>query len=270
MDAKFFLPLLAVLSAGTLCAQWAPPPGTRAPMGPDGKPNLAAPAPRASNGKPDLSGVWGNPPCRTDEKCPAGAHEELLPLPAQFVEIDWGMKEPLPYQPWAAEVVKKRKAAHGMENPDAHCLPIGPVQHHTHPYPRRIVQAPDVVAIIFEKDNTFRQLFLDGRPLPEDPQPWYNGYSTGKWEGDTLVVKTVGLHDDGWLDFRGALYTDAAKLTERYTRPNFGTLQIELTIDDPKAYTKPWTVTITQKLVLDTDVFEFFCSENEKSAKHLQ
>jgi hypothetical protein len=249
-------------------AQWAPHPTAGVPRTKDGKPNLNAPAPRAPDGKPDLSGVWGNPPCETD--CPPEAKEEFLPLPMQFMDIGYGLKDGLPYRPWAAEAVKARKEAHGKENPDAHCKPIGIVQLHTHPYPRRVIQTPGLLAILNEKDNVFRQIFTDGRPLPVDPQPWWYGYSTGKWVGDTLVVQTQYFKDDGWLDFRGAIFTDAAKIIEKFRRPNYGNLEIELTIDDPKAYTKPWTVKVNQKILLNTDVFEFYCQENEKDVPHLR
>jgi hypothetical protein len=249
-------------------AQWAPYPTVNIPKTKDGKPNLNAPAPRTADGHPDLSGVWNNPPCK--DPCPVGLHDELLPLSAQFIDIAWGMKEPLPYKPWAADLVKKRMANFGRDNPDAHCKPIGVVQLLTHPYVRRIMQSPRVLAILNEKDNVFRQIFTDGRPMPEDPLPWWYGYSVGKWVGETLVVDTRYMRDEGWLDFRGAVITDEAKLTEKYRRPNFGNLEIELTIDDPKAYTRPWTVKINQKIVLDTDVFEFFCGENEKSTEHFK
>jgi hypothetical protein len=252
----------------TVCAQWDPYSTTGVPKTRDGKPNLRAPAPRTRYGKPDLSGVWGNPPCTGE--CPPGTKDEFLPLPAQFMDIGWGLKDGLLYQPWAAEVVKARMADYGRGNPDAHCRPIGVVQLDTHPYPRRILQTPGLLAILNEKDGVFRQIFTDGRPLPVDPQPWWYGYSTGKWIGDTLVVETRHFPDDGRLDFRGAVVTGSAKITERFRRVNYGNLEIELTIDDAKAYTKPWTVKINQTILLDTDLFEFFCQENEKDVQHFK
>jgi hypothetical protein len=258
---------IAIL-ASSLFAQWVPYPTQGVPKGRDGKPNLLAPVPRTPDGKPDLSGVWGNPPC-TGDVCPAGTKDELLPLAAQFLEIDWGMKEPLPLQPWARELKQQRIAAHGKDNPDAHCQPIGVVQLHTHPYPRRMIQTPGMLAILYEKDTVFRQLYTDGRPLPDDPLPWFYRYSSGKWVGDTLVVQTIGLKDN-WLDFRGSPMTESAKITEKFHRVNYGNLDLELTIDDPKAYTKPFTVKIRQQIMLNTDLFEFYCAENEKSAEHLK
>ena len=249
-------------------AQWARFPTAGVPKTKDGKPNVNAPTPRTADGKPDLSGVWGNPPCKRD--CPPGTEQELLPLAALFVDIGWGMKESLPYQPWAADLVKARMADDGRSNPDAHCRPIGIVMLETHPYPRRMIQTPGLLTMVFEKDWTFRQIFTDGHPLPSDPQPWWYGYSSGKWVGDTLVVETRGFKDDGWLDFRGHVLTGAANITERFRRINYGNLEIDLTIDDPKAYTRPWSVKIKQTLLLDTDLFEFFCAENEKAVEHFK
>jgi hypothetical protein len=260
--------LLLTAMATALSAQWAAYPTKRVPKDRTGKPNFNAPAPRAADGKPDLSGVWENPPC-TKDPCPAGTKEEVLPLAAQFLEIDWGMKEPLPYQPWAKELKEARVRTNGKDNPDAHCQPIGVVQLHTHPYPRRIIQTPGMVVILYEKDGVFRQIYIDGRPLPKDPLPWFYGYSSGKWVGDTLVVETIGLKEN-WLDFRGSPMTEEAKITERFRRVNYGNLELELTIDDPKAYTKPFTVKINQRIMLGMDLFEFFCAENEKSAEHLK
>lgn len=171
----------------------------------------------------------------------------------------------LPYQPWAAELVKKRRADNSKDNPDAHCLPMGFMQFHTHPEPRKIIQTPGVIVIIYEANSGLRQIFTDGRPLPgKDAEPWWYGYSVGKWEGDTLVVETTGFRAEGeWLDVRGSPLTDAAKVTERFRRPNYGTLEMEITVDDPKAYTKPWTVKLNQRVMLDTELIEFICEERD-------
>jgi hypothetical protein len=174
-----------------------------------------------------------------------------------------------PYQPWAADLVKKRMAENSKDNPDAHCLPMGIMQMTSHPYPRKIIQTPKEVLIIYEgSGTTVREIFLDGRTLPaaKDVEPWWNGYSVGRWEGDTLVIETTGFMDDGWLDVRGSPLTSEAKLTERFRRPNFGTLELEVTIDDPKAYTRPFTATITNRLLPDSQLIEFVCLD--KSAVH--
>jgi hypothetical protein len=189
----------------------------------------------------------------------------------QFWDIGFGMKEPLPFQPAAAELKRRRMADNQKDNPDAHCLPIGFMQLHTHLQPRKIVQTSNLILMMWEANYGLRQIFLDGRPLPQnDPQPWWYGYSIGKWEGDTLVVATSGLRDGGWLDVLGSPFTDAAKVTERFRRVSYGRLDIDVTVDDPKAYTRPWTVTIKQSLMTDNELIEFICAENERDAAHFR
>ena len=173
-----------------------------------------------------------------------------------------------PYQPWAADLVKKRMADNSKDNPDAHCLPMGVMQLNSHPFPRKILQTPSEVAIIYEASGTtIREIFLDGRALPgKDAEPWWNGYSVGHWEGDTLVVETTGFMDDGWLDVRGSPLTSEARLTERFQRTSYGNLELTATIDDPKAYTKPFSVVIHNRLAPDLQLSEFVCID--KDAAH--
>jgi hypothetical protein len=244
----------ATLFAVTAPAQWLNYPTPGIPRTPDGKPDLNAPAPRTPDGKPDLSGLWQ----------PASGGPD-----PQFADIGKWAKDGLPFQKWAADLVKARRAVNNKDDPDGHCQPLGTVKMHLHPYPRKILQLPGLMVILYERDTVYRQIFTDGRPLPVDPQPSFYGYSTGKWEGDTLVVQTNGFRDGLWLDISGTPLTDAAKVTERYHRPNFGNLQIDVTIDDPNAYTKPWTIWVNQTRVVDTDLLEFFCTDNEKDARHL-
>jgi len=187
----------------------------------------------------------------------------------EFLNIGWSLTGGLPYQPWAAELVKKRMALNGQEDPSSHCMPNGVVKGLTTPLFRKFVQTPGILIILSEVNASYRQIFTDGRPLPEDPQPSWNGYSIGKWEGDTLVVHSTGFRDGMWLDRNGSPLTSAAKITERFRRPNFGKLEIELTVDDPKAYTAPWTVKLNQFIKLDTDLLDYYCLENEKDMKHL-
>jgi hypothetical protein len=174
-----------------------------------------------------------------------------------------------PYQPWAKELVQKRMADNSKDNPDAHCLPMGIMQLDSHPYPKKIIQAPNEVLMIYEgSGTTVREIFMDGRPLPkkEEVEPWWNGYSVGHWEGDTLVVETTGLMDDGWLDVRGSPLTSAAKLTERIRRLNYGYLEIKVTIDDPKAYTKPFDAIVYSRIMPTSQPSEFVCID--KDAQH--
>jgi hypothetical protein len=263
------LPVTIVVLPLGVSAQWPPYPTPNVPRAASGQPNLEGPASRAPDGHPDLTGVWqyvrrdGLPARQT------GPLGQPLPGTDQFWDIATGMKEPIPFRASSAEVLRQRMADNSKDNPDAHCLPLGVMQLHTHPDPRRIVQTPGLIVMLWEANGSVRQIFTDGRPLPNnDPQPWYLGYSVGRWDGDTLVVETTGFRDDGWLDVYGTPLTSAAKVTERFRRTNFGTMDIEVTVDDPKAYTKPWTVNIRQRIMLDTDLMEFICQENEKSSRY--
>jgi hypothetical protein len=145
------------------------------------------------------------------------------------------------------------------------------MQLHTHPQPRKIVQTPTLMVIMYEGNEGLRQIFMDGRTLPEldeNLQPWWYGYSVGHWEGDELVVETVGFRDDVWLDVTGSPLTSGGRMTERFRRVNYGTLQIDVTIEDPAAYTEPFTVRVNQRLFPDAELIEFICLENEKSIQH--
>jgi len=165
---------------------------------------------------------------------------------------------------------KQRLAEHSKDHPDAQCLPINPVQLHSHPQPRKITQIPGLVLILYEANGGIRQIFTDGRPLPDkDADPWWYGYSAGKWEGDTLLVQTTGFRELGWIDEEGTPLTSAGRLTERFRRLNYGTLEIEITVDDPKTFTRPWKFTLDQRLLPDTELIEFVCLENNTSLQHL-
>ena len=262
---------ITVLVSGSLAAQWARYPDAGAPRTEDGRVRLDAPTPKTPDGKPDLSGVWET--VRTGAgQVITGVDVPPLQRTSQFWNIGAGLNGDLPLRPWALELRAKRVADNSKDNPDAHCLPIGITQLHNHPQPRKIIQSPGLVLILYEANGGIRQIFTDGRPLPNnDPQPWWYGYSVGRWEGDTLVVETTGFRDGGWLDVNGAPLTDAAKLTERIRRLNYGSLEIDVTVDDPKAYTKPWAaVTIRQRLLPDDELIEFVCAENEKSTQRFE
>ncbi len=256
--------LLCPLS-GHLSAQWINYPTAGVPRTPDGKPNLAAATPRTADGKPDLSGLWIVPTQRE----PNANFPGCAAVSDEFINIAAHLKGGLPYQPWAADLVKARRSEERVNDPMSRCVPIGPIRLHTWNGPRKVVQAPGLLIIMNELDTTFRQIFTDGRPMLADPNPSWNGYSSGKWEGDTLVVHTNGFRDHMWLDAIGNPMTDAAQITERFRRVNFGNLEIEITVDDPKAYTKPWTVKIAQVIQLDTDLLDFVCADNEKDISHL-
>ncbi|MGH9253527.1 MAG: hypothetical protein ACRD3C_03040 [Vicinamibacterales bacterium] len=262
--------IVAALSV-SLSAQWERRPQPGVSKAPDGTVNLTAPTPRASDGKPDLSGIWEVSPRR--EK-PGEAPPGRPPL-AMFADIGVNMVGGLPFQPWAAELSKKRVANQRYDNPDALCLPQGPLQYHLDPQPRQIYQqVPGRTLIVYESNYGLRTIHTDGRRLPPqgEPQPYWHGYSIGRWEGDTFVVESNnfrgvqgGLAGDAWLDQMGSPFTDALRLTERFRRVNFGNMEIDVTIDDPKAYTKPFTVRVEHRIVADGwEMVEFICHENQK------
>jgi len=215
----------------------------------------------------NVSGTGGSP----------GTPSVLPPDVARFFDIGAGMPGGLPFQPSAAELKKARLAANNMDNPDAHCLPLGNMQLHTHPQPRKIVQTSKVMLIMYEANYGLRQIFTDGRRLPDgDPQPWWYGYSVGRWEGNDLVVETNNLRgaedgpSDGWLDVNGSPYSNGAKFTERFRRLSYGQLQVDLTVDDPKAYTKPWTVRVDFRIRPEEEMIEFICNENQQFRRRIK
>jgi len=276
---RCFAGLVLIAAAPALVlAQWPSYPTQGVPRTPDGKPNMSAPAPKASDGKPDLTGIWqndrtvGGTVAARSSANPPPTNEALLAVARRSPFWNLGSQFPdgLPFTPWAAEVHRQRVADNSKDNPDAHCLPMGIMQFHNHGEPRKMIQTPQVIVILYEANAGLRQIFTDGRPLPKDADPWWYGYSTGHWDGDTLVVETAGFRDLGWLDVEGSPLTSGAHVTERYHRPDFGHLDISVTIDDPKAYTKPWTVTVHQHIMVDTEIYEFVCQENEQDAPHLK
>jgi hypothetical protein len=257
--------VLALAVASGASAQWADYPSKGVPMK-DGKPDLTAAAPRTAWDKPDLSGIWDT--ARAGR--PGESAVQPVPPVATFANIGAGFKDGLPLQPWAAELLKQRKDGFSKDNPDARCLPMGLMQLHLHVQPRKIVQLPELIVIIYEGNSGLRQIFMDGRPLPgKDALPWWYGYSVGHWEGDTLVVETIKQRDLGWLDINGSPITEDGKMIERIRRPNYGSLEIDVTIDDPKAYTAPFTVRVNQKIMPNTDLIEFICAENDQFTSYL-
>jgi hypothetical protein len=284
--------IVAVVAAAVMAmssgigAQWPSYPTPGVPRAADGKPVLDGPAPRTADGKVDFSGIWnlsfggggGRGGAGRGRGAGAGApvaaaDPNAVPV-SQFFEVA-GRGYALPLQPWAAELKKKRMADNSKDNPDVWCLPIGLMQYHNHPQPRQIVQTKNLMLITYESNYGLRYVYMDGRPAPNnDPTPWWFGYSRGWYEGnDTLVVETTNFLGDeraGWLDVNGSPYTDALKMTERFRRPNYGSLEIDITIDDKKAYTQPFTVRVNHRLMVDSEMIEFICNENERSTNHIK
>jgi hypothetical protein len=270
--------LLALVAAGfflfvssPLGAQWFKYPTANVPRASDGKPDLTAPPPRARDGKPDFSGMW-----LTADGRPCDSRNEVfqvcgseLPMSRYGLNIGAGMSGGLPYLPWAAEQAKTQTEQHSRDDPHARCMPDTFVRLYGLPHMQKFVQVPGLLVMLYELNASYRQVFTDGRPLPDDPQPSWQGYSSGTWVDDTLVVDSIGFRDGLWLDMAGSPLTDAAKVRERIRRPDVGHLDIEVTVDDPKAYARPWTVTMKQALVLNTELVDEICLENEKSTRHM-
>jgi hypothetical protein len=264
--------LSAIFVAAPLGAQYVKYPTAGVPRTADGKPDFAAPAPRMPDGKPDFSGLW----LTANFDCPAGYNAETLtcgselPMGREGINFGWSLKGGLPYQPWLAALVKKRTAENAKDDPHVICLPDTFLRMYSLPHLTKFVQTSGLLVMLNEVNAAYRQVFLDGRPLPVDPTPSWQGYSSAVWQGDTLVVTSSGFRDDTWIDWNGSVITDQAKVTERIRRPAFGRLEVEVTVDDPKAYTRPWTVTLKQQLAVDTELVDEICLENEQSSRRMK
>ena len=292
------LTVMVLAYSVTLAAQWPQFRTPGLPRDAKGAVQMEAPPPRAADGKPDLSGMWmradreppppeiakivgdregrgGAPAISVDKRVEAFKPDPNSPPVATFFELGANVPGGLPFTPWAAELRKRRMATDSKDNPDANCLPMGITQFHMQPQPRKIVQTPQVIVILYEANYGLRYIYTDGRQLPKqgEPQPFWYGYSVGRWDGDTLVVETNNLRGaesgpfDGWLDVHGSPYSDQARFTERFRRPMLGKLEIDVTVEDPKSYTKPFTVRINQRLLPDEEPIEFVCNENQQFRK---
>jgi hypothetical protein len=231
-----------ILSGASGSAQWLTQPTPGIPRTAEGKANLSAPAPRTADGTPDLSGLWGAAPKYDSDFAPSVA------------------------LPWAREQAQTREANPASDSWGTLCLPPGPMINLTGPL--RIIQTPDKVAILYEVPNNFRQIFMDGRGLPKDPNPTWQGYSVGRWDGDTLVVDSIGFNDKSMVGRPGYPHTEALRVTERYRRRDFGHIDLQMTIEDPKAFTRSWTIHTELVFDADTELLEYVCNENEKSRQH--
>jgi len=244
------LATILCVTAISLTAQWPTRPAPGVPRLANGKVNLAAPAPRTADGKPDLAGVWA---VRN-----GGALFHIT-----------GDLKPEEILPWAAALYQQREEDYRRDTDGIRCLPPGPKAGiGVGGTPMKIIQSPELIAVLYEYHTIFRQFFTDGRSLPEDPNPTWMGYSIGHWEGDTLVVNTAGYNDKTTLDLAGHPHTEALRLTERYHRRDVGHLDLKVTFDDPKAYTRAWTIPVEFNLMPDAQLLEYVC-ENERDSQHL-
>lgn len=250
--------VIALLLAVSVQAQWIKHTTPGIPRNPNGTPNLTAPAPRIqggpADGKPDLSGLW-----QTFQGFKYTVNQAADLKPEDQPQL----------LPAAAAEYKRRQDTISKDDPVGHCNLPGIPQANVIPYPFKIIQTPGQVTILYEAIRTFREIFTDGRGFPEDMQPNWLGYSIGHWEGDTLVVETAGQNDKTWIDTGGRPHSEQLRVTERFHRRNFGTIDLEVTINDPGAYTKPWTVKYEVRLLPDTELIEYVCTENNKDVEHL-
>jgi len=281
-----FVILGAPLASTHLAAQWLKYPTAGVPRKADGKVNMSAPSPRMADGKPDFSGIWttAEPNSRraglSSPQQTSGPREVQSPdneespsdatASRQMANIGIDLPGGLPYQPWLVPIVKERTDNLAKDDPHIKCLPDNFIRAYGLPHLLKFVHTPNLLVVLNEMNAGYRQVFTDARPLPQDPTPSWQGYSSGKWSGDTLVIDTNGLRDDTWIDWIGSVVTQAGKVREQIRRPDFGHLEIQITVDDPKAYTKPWTVTLRERIVVDVELIDEICAENEQSLKHMK
>ncbi len=288
MRPTAFITTAFIILATPLAAQWFKYPTAGVPRKPDGKVNMSAPAPRLADGKPDLSGIWttAEPNSRrtselsSPKQLAAGGKatqtpEDDQPPPdatasRQMANIGIDIPGGLPYQPWLVPIVKERTDNLAKDDPHIKCLPDNFLRAYGLPHLLKFVHTPNLLVVLNEMNAGYRQVFTDARPLPQDPTPAWQGYSSAKWSGDTLVIDTIGLRDDTWIDWIGSVVTEAAKVREQIRRPDFGHMEIQVTVDDPKAYTKPWTVTLKERIVVNAELIDEICLENEQSLKHMK
>jgi hypothetical protein len=239
------------LLASTVSAQWRYR-DPNAPRLPNGTVDVKAPAPRTASGTVDLSGIW-----QTDTKYNFNLAVDLKPGDVVMT-------------PWAEALYRERQDNLGKDDPEGFCMAPGFPRVNGVPFPQKIMQLPQSIVILYETRTTFREIFLDSHhTLTNDPQPTWMGYSRGRWDRDTLIVETTGFNDRTWLDDAGHPHSEQMKVTERIRRPSFGQLLVDITIDDPKAYAKPWTVTQAFQLMADGELIEYICNENNRDIPHL-
>jgi hypothetical protein len=275
------LVVASALASIPVSAQWIHYPTAGVPRKADGSVNMSAPAPRMADGKPDFSGIWmtAEPNRRTEGLSSPGnpvsprvakpidekpGDPTAIGASRQMANIGVDLPGGLPYQPWLVPIVKERTANDAIDDPHIRCLPDNFLRAYGLPHLLKFVHTPGLLVVLNEMNATYRQVFTDARPLPVDPNPSWQGYSSAKWSDDTLVIETIGVRDDTWIDWNGSVLTQSAKVREEVRRPDFGHLEIRATVDDPKAYTKPWTVTLRQRIVVDTDLIDEICLEHQK------
>ena len=248
-------------------AQWIGYPTSDVPRNADGSVNMVAPTPLMMNGKPDLSGIWISD--RTEPGQPTPSDGFSLTSSRHMANLGVDMEGGLPYQDWLKPIVQERTDNLAINDPHIRCLPDNFLRAYGLPHMLKFVHTPDLLVVLNEMNAGYRQVFTDGRALPDDPTPSFQGYSSATWSGNTLVIDTIGVRDDTWIDWNGSVLTEHAKVREEITRLDYGHLQIRVTVDDPVAYTKPWSATLRQRLVVDAELIDEICLENERFVEHM-
>lgn len=265
MNRTIWCVVVLVVVPSIARAQWPSRPTPGLPRAADGKVDLSAPAPRTSRGTPDLSGLW------VPEPDPKGKREgvENAVFPRYLVNVAQDLADPATaLVPAAQALYRRRVATNGVDDPIAHCQPPGAPRVWAFPRPTKIIETPGVTLLLHEHDTTYRQIFTDGRPLPENPIPTWMGYSIGRWDGDTFVVTTSGVTDRSWLDMLGFPHTESLVTTERFRRVDVGHLDVEITYTDAGTFTKPLVITQKLRLLPDQEIIEYFCTDNERDRPH--
>jgi len=259
---------IALLVTSQSIAQWIGYPTAGVPRKADGTVDMQAPAPRLANGKPDLTGIWISDRTPEGEATPS----DVFNLASSRHMANLGIDLPggrLPYRDWLVPIVEERTANLALDDPHIRCLPDNFLRAYGLPHMLKFVHTRDLLVVLNEMNAGYRQVFTDGRALPEDPSPAWQGYSSAQWSGDTLVVETIGVRDDTWIDWNGSVLTEAARVREEIRRPDFGHLEITVTVDDPRAYTEPWTVDLKQRIVVDAELIDEVCLENEQFVERM-
>ena len=266
---------ILLLIASTAPGQWLKYPTPGVPRKADGSVDMTAPAPKLADGKPDFSGIWttaepnGRRPGAPDPSTVPG-DPAAIAASRQMSNLGAGLEGGLPYQPWLVPLVKEATANLAKDDPHIRCFPDNFLRAYGMPHLLKFVHSPGLLVVLNEMNAGYRQVHTDARPLPKVSFPQLQGFSTAKWQDDTLVIDTIGIAENTWIDWNGSVLTESAKVREEMRRPDFGHLEIRVTVDDPKAYTKPWTVVIKQRIVVDTELVDEICVENEQSLQHMK
>ena len=255
------------LACSNANAQWIGYPTKDVPRNADGSVNMTAPVPRMANGKPDLSGIWISD--RTPEGEEAPSSVDNIQSSRQMANLGIDIPGGLPYQDWLVPIVAERTANLALDDPHIRCLPDNFLRAYGLPHLLKFVHTDDLLVVLNEMNAGYRQVFTDARPLPDDPSPSWQGYSTATWQGDTLVIDTIGVRDDTWIDWNGSVLTEQGKVREEIRRLDYGHMEIKVTVDDPGAYTAPWTVTLTERIVVDAELIDEICLENEQFVERM-